>query len=135
MSNNIKHKGIIDSITDNCIKVRIVQVSACASCKVSSHCNASESKIKVVDVYGENKGYRVGDSVIIVASNSVGKRAVILGFVIPFLILLISVFLVSFLTGNEPLAALVSILSLVPYYLILFLLKDKIREKISFSIE
>ena len=54
MSANIKHCGIVDEITDGCIKVRIVQSSACASCKVASRCNASESKEKIVEVYDED---------------------------------------------------------------------------------
>ena len=60
MNNKISHSGIIKSITDGCIKVQIVQTSACAACKVSAHCNAAESKIKIVDVYGNLKGYEFG---------------------------------------------------------------------------
>lgn len=135
MDNNIKHKGVIESIAGNCIKVRIVQLSACASCKVSSHCNASESKIKTVDVFGDSKGYVVGDEVTVVASCSVGRRAVFLGFGIPFLLLIAIVFIVSLSTGKEPLAAVCSVLVVLLYYLILFLTRDKIRDKISFTIE
>ena len=50
MSTDIKHCGVVDEVEDGCVKVRIVQSSACASCKVASHCNASENKEKVVEV-------------------------------------------------------------------------------------
>lgn len=73
MSTNIKHCGVVDKVLDGCIKVRIVQSSACASCKVASHCNASENKEKIVDVYDDNTSqFVVGDNVIIIASQKTG---------------------------------------------------------------
>ena len=50
MSQKISHSGVVESILDGCVKVRIIQTSACAACKVASHCNAAESKVKIVDI-------------------------------------------------------------------------------------
>ena len=88
MSERISHSGIIDSILGENIKVRIVQTSACAACKVASHCNAAESKVKVVDVIcADSTAYRVGQEVVVSASKAVANRALLLGFGLPFLIL------------------------------------------------
>ena len=66
----IRHSGIVDSVSGDCIKVRILQTSACASCKVAGYCNASESKEKIVDVFGDAScgQLRVGDRVVVTAS-------------------------------------------------------------------
>ena len=77
MSNKISHSGIIKSIEDNCIKVQIVQTSACAACKVASHCNAAESKVKIVDVFTNAIGYQVGQEVTVWASKDVANRALL----------------------------------------------------------
>jgi hypothetical protein len=92
--------------------------------------------MKIIDVYNvDGSKYNRGDEVTVVASMSTGRNAVILGFGIPFLILIFVIFGVSLLTKSEPLAALVSIGSLIPYYIILYILRNKIRQHITFKIE
>ena len=136
MSNKISHSGIIQSITEGCIKVQILQTSACAACKVASHCHASESKVKIVDVYCSNgNAYEVGQQVVVWASKDVANRALLLGFGIPFIIMICVLMIVLKLTGNEGLAALSSIASLVPYYISIWLMRNKIQQRISFHLE
>lgn len=135
MSANIKHSGVVDEISDGCIKVRIVQSSACASCKVAGHCNASESKEKIVDVYSATGRFAVGDNVIVTASQRTGFLAVFLSSVIPLFLLIAVLASVLAATGSEAAAALSSLGALVPYYLILYILRDKIRSRLSFRIE
>lgn len=137
MQSKISHSGIIESITDRCVKVRILQTSACAACKVASHCNASESKEKIVDVLNvpEHASLKVGDSVVVWASRDVANRALLLGFGLPFLLLVGVLFIVLRLTGNEGMAALGGILALVPYYGVIYLCRDRIQRKMSFYIE
>jgi len=136
MDTQIKHSGTIESISDDCVKVRIIQQEACSACKVAAHCNASGAKMKIVDVYNaDTNGLKVGQAVTVTARRAVGMRAVALAFGIPFMVLLIVIFGVSYLTGNETLAALCGLLSLVPYYFLIYLFRNKIREQMSFYIE
>ena len=119
------------------MKVRILQTSACASCKVASHCNASESKEKIVDVLNvqDTDSLKVGDSVVVSASGDVAGRALLLGFGLPFLVLVTVLVLVLLLTGREGLAALSGLGALLPYYLVLWLFRDTIRQKLAFQLE
>ncbi len=65
MSNKIKHSGVVEKIVGDCVRVRIVQTSACAACKVASHCNAAESKEKIVEVSCANSAdYKTGQQVV-----------------------------------------------------------------------
>lgn len=144
MSNKITHSGIIKRIADGCIQVQIVQTSACSACKVASLCGSasrgagsdSESKIKVVDVFTtDTAGYQVGQEVTVWTSKDVANRALLLGFGAPFL-LLICVLMISLkLFSNEGIAALVALGSLVPYYIALWCLKDRIQRQLTFYIE
>ena len=135
MTDKIKHTGIIDSVEGDHIKVRILQISACASCKIASQCHTSESKEKLVDVYADSQAYTVGQQVTVVVSKNIAWRALALGFCLPFLLLLTILFAVYHFTGNEAVAALSSIGSLLPYYLIVWMMRDKISRTISFQIE
>ena len=136
MSDKISHPGVIDSIEDDCVKVRIVQTSACAACKVASHCNASESKEKMVDVFCcDTAKYRTGQEVTVWASREVANRALLLGFGIPLLLLIGVLLIVLRWTGDEGVAALAALGSLLPYYLLLWLRRDSIRQQVSFQIE
>lgn len=136
MNNTITHSGVIASIEDRHIVVRIVQVSGCASCKVAGHCNAAESKEKLIDIYDVDAArHRVGDAVVVSTSVQTGYRAVAWGFGIPLVIMTGTIFAVRTLTGNEGMAALTGIAALTPYYILLYLLRHKLREKLSFRIE
>ena len=136
MSQKISHSGVIESVLDDCVKVRIVQASACAACKVAGHCNASESKVKIVDVVcGDGSRYSVGQEVTVCASRDVANRALLLGFGIPFLLLIIVLFVALKITSDEGVAALTALGSLIPYYFILWLFRTKIQRHISFYIE
>jgi sigma-E factor negative regulatory protein RseC len=136
MSNKIKHSGVVENIMGDSIQVRIVQTSACAACKVAGYCNASESKEKLVDVYhADTRHLKVGDVVTVTASTQVAAQALLLGFGLPFVVLVAVLFAVVLITGNEGAAALSGLAALVPYYAVLFLFRNRIRDKLSFSIE
>lgn len=136
MSNKIKHSGVVENIMGDSVQVRIVQTSACAACKVAGYCNASESKEKLVDVYhADTRNLKVGDVVTVTASTQVAAQALLLGFGLPFVVLVAVLIVVLLITGNEGAAALSGLGALVPYYAVLFLFRNLIRDKLSFSIE
>ena len=136
MNQRISHAGIIEQMDGDSIKVRIVQTSACAACKVASHCNAAESKVKIVDVIGAAASrYQIGQEVTVWASKDVANKALALGFGIPFLLLLAVLVTVLCFTANEGVAAIAALGSLLPYYFLLWLRRDSIQRGISFHIE
>ena len=136
MNQRITHSGVVDSVEDGCVHVRIVQTSACAACKVASYCNASESKEKMIDVFCDSVAeYKIGQQVTVSTSGQVAVKALLWAFGVPFVLLMVVLVLVLLLTGNEGWAALGALVALVPYYIILWLLRDKMREQLAFRIE
>lgn len=136
MADIIKHRGIVEKITDSHVVVRIVQTSACAACSAKGLCNASESKEKLIDVYEMNASYQVGEEVVLCGSTSMGMRAVFLSFGIPLLVLLFVLFIVMQVTdGNALLSAIFALLAIVPYYGIIYLCRNKLNQSFSFTIE
>ena len=136
MADIIKHRGIVEKIDGSHIVVRIVQTSACSACIAKGLCNASESKEKQIDVYEVNPAYRIGEEVILCGTTSMGMKAVFLAFGIPVFLLLVALFVTMRVTdGDALLSAIVALVAVVPYYAVLYLMKDKMNKTFSFVIE
>ena len=66
MDEKITHAGIVEQVDGGRVRVRIMQTSACAACKVAGHCNAAEAKEKLVDVFTASASqWKVGDAVTV----------------------------------------------------------------------
>ena len=137
MVTNIKHLGIVENINGSRLKVKIVQSSACSACSVKGHCSASETKEKIIDVYNKNNvPCQVGELVMIVGTTSMGMKAVLLAFVLPFIVLLLALIISLKLTGgDEAVSALVSLGTLVPYYLIIYICRNRLSRSFMFILE
>ena len=136
MADIIKHRGIVEKVEGAHVVVRIVQTSACAACSAKGLCNASESKEKQIDVYEAGASYRIGEEVVLCGSTSMGMRAVLLAFGIPMLLLLFALFVTMRVTDGDALvSSLVALFAVVPYYLVIYFMKDKLNRTFSFTIE
>jgi len=132
-SNEIKHPGVITSIDSSKIKVNITTYSACSSCGAKGICSISDVKDKIVEV-PKTGDFSIGQEVQVILHQTQGFKALYLGYVQPFIIVLITLIITSSLTRNEVLSGLISLGTLAPYYLILYYYKEKIRNKFTFAI-
>ena len=91
---------------------------------------------KIIDIIDTAaSSYQVGEKVMVVGETSMGMQAVALAFIIPFVLLIFTLFLFMALIENELYAALLSLAVLVPYYYILWLNKTRLKQKFSFTIK
>jgi len=130
----IEHKGIIDSISEGKVKVRFTALSACASCHAKAYCSASEMEDKIVEVDGSPAVFRPGEPVNINLSLSQGYKALLIGYVYPFLLVFSSLVILSVAGIRELYAGLISLSLLLPYYLVTAFLKERIDKKFQFTI-
>lgn len=136
MSNKIKHAGVVDGVEGECVRVRILQSSACSACKVAAHCNASETKEKIIDVMDADAShYQKGDQVMVVADTAVGFRASLYGYLLPLILMVVTLVGVLAATHSEGLAAVSALGILIPYYVLLFLMRNKLRNRLIFTLE
>lgn len=138
MSELIKHDAIIKEVGEDSIKVTIVSKAACASCQLKGVCSASEMQEKEIKVKKPLTGlekYEIGEQVNVVMTESLGLKALFLGYILPFIVLM-TVLIVSYsFTRNEPLSGLLALASLGPYYFVLYMLRKKFEREFSFEIE
>ena len=136
MADIIKHRGIVEKVDGSHVVVRILQTSACSACSAKGLCNASESKEKQIDVYEGNPSYRIGEEVVVCGTTSMGMRAVLLAFGIPLLHIFLAVFIAMKITGgNELLSSLIALAAIIPYFIAIYFIKDKLNKTFSFTIE
>lgn len=147
MDNQISHEGIIEKVDGEHIVVRIVQMAACTSCQLADKCQTSESKVKFVDVWTKKAcDYNIGQKVVVLATNKVGMIAVLVGFVLPIVFVMVSILLALYLTSsvgpfpvvepyNQAIAAIVGLVVLVPYYVVVYLSRKRLQSKLTFTIE
>ena len=136
MSNtkSIEHRGRIDSIDGNKINVSFIALSGCASCHAKGFCGAADMQEKAVEVYDFTDQYQVGDEVNVILKQTLGFRALFLGYVLPFILVLFILIILTAITNNEAISGIGALAVLVPYYAGLFVLRNKIRKKFTFTI-
>jgi len=135
-SGTIIHPGIIENINGEIVSVRILSQSACSSCHAKGACTMAEMKEKIIETETDHPGkFKPGDEVMVRMDESLGRKAVFLGYGLPFVVLVASIIVFLSLFNHEGLAALLSLLMLVPYYLILYLFRNKLHKEFRFRIE
>lgn len=123
------------SINGERIDVSILSESACATCKVKSACGMSETEEKVVSIFTHDApAYRVGEQVVVSVTRNMGLRAVFLAYVVPFLVLLVSLLVLLEAGLSEAAAGLISLGVLALYYIVLWLMRRRIEREINFNI-
>ena len=136
MKKEIYHDGKIIEITPEFTSVEIISSSACSQCHAKGLCGFSEEESKVVMVptspYTERK---VGDTVTLALKQTMGLKAVWISYVIPLIILMILVLSLSSVIDNEVWTSLAAIGGVALYYLVIWLLQDKLKNEFVFYIK
>ncbi len=132
---SIFHPGIIQEVRNNKILVRILAQSACSSCHAKGACGISEIEEKVIEINHDEGSWKPGQHVMVKMEQSAGHKAVFLGYIMPLIVLIVSIIVFIILLKNEGLAAVLSLMMLAGYYLVLFIFRDKLKKNFIFSIE
>jgi len=135
ITKTIEHIGVVKSVEKDSVIVSILKNSGCASCEAKQSCNISETEEKEIEVRQFNQIYTIGEQVKVYFSGSLGFRALLLGYVLPFLIVLSILIVLTIAGTGEGEAGLVALGTLLPYYFILFITRNKQSKTFSFSIK
>lgn len=138
MENNVEQCGRVIDIRPGKVIVSILSSSMCSSCHAKGACGALDSKDKEIEVKTEDYNkYKIDDNVTVYMDRKLGFKAVFLGFLLPFLIMISLIFLIKFLFPEvlDIYLALSSLTSLVIYYYLIYLLRNKIDKEFVFKIK
>ena len=132
----VKHCGDVIRIEDNSVFVRMTVNSACSACHAKGVCGVSESTEKIVEVETASAAdFNIGESVeVALLSDSMGAKSVVLAYVVPFLVLTLMLIGSLMMGAGEGVAVLSALGGVAIYYVVLHLLRDKVKNKIKFII-
>ena len=134
ISSSVEHWGVIKEITPKTIKVSLLNVSGCASCHTKSTCSVSDVDNKIIDIINTGESVKAGEKVRVSYEKSLGPLALFIGYILPFLFMMLVLMISWSITNDEVIAGVSSILSIGVYYLFLTLFRKKLKDTFTFRI-
>ncbi len=128
----INHSGIITKISTDKVTVSIApDASECSGCAINTLCRKNE-EIEVPFPHPTHN--LIGTSVTIGINEKIQRKGMLLFFAIP-IILLIGLIICAYCIGlSDSVSAIISIGSVVIWYLILYIMRVRIRNQAEFKI-
>lgn len=131
----ITKKGKVVGVKNGKLLVAVDNVSACAGCHQRTACLLTDCKVKVLEIDVKNvSSYKEGQEVEVCLQENAAKLAIIFAFVLPLVLLIVSLWIFMIFMQNEIKSAVFSLILMFFYYFCLFLCKDKLAKKIRITI-
>ena len=133
MDELIRHSGVVLSVNGDTVRVEIVQTSACSACKAKSMCMSAESQQKQMDVI-PLEPMQVGDKVEVEVRESLAWKAVLLAYILPFIVMMgVIALLDRFTDWSEAVAGTLSLCGIALYYIGLSVFKHRLQKQFTFT--
>ena len=131
----VTHTGIITAIKHNIVCVEIMQKEACCNCALKEACTQT-TRQHIVDAECPNPlDYKVGQSVEVLISGRQAFIASLYGYIFPLILVIFSLFLGFIFTKDEIIAGLSGLGVLLPYYVLLWIFRSKLKEDLVIKIK
>lgn len=133
MEELIRHEGVVTRVEGNTARVSILQASACQACKAQSMCMSADSKQKEMDAL-MLEPMSVGDRVEVMVRERLAWRAVMLAYMMPFVLMMMVMMVLFYATDwSEAVVGVTSIASIALYYIVLGLFNKRLTRHFSFT--
>lgn len=133
MDEMIRHTGVVISTDGKTAHIRIVQSSACTACKAKSMCVSSESQVKEMDAL-MLEPMQPGDNVEVEVREHLAWRAVLLAYIMPFIVMMAVIAVLNFTTQwSEAVVGTLSLCAIALYYIGLSVFRHRLQKQFSFT--
>lgn len=130
MSKCVTHEGVVRAVKDGVLSVEVGRATACQSCSSRSRCTMGNGDTVMVDVPAGSGTFAPGDRVQVSLSSDVGRRAVVIAYVLPLLLLVVAVVsFVSFFRCSEIVSIIAAFAVLALYYLVIYILRHRLNHR------
>ena len=131
----IEHIGLVSSVEDDTAHITLIEPQECAGCKVKNVCGINDEERRLFDVPCSNSDLHPGDEVILRIKPTTGFSALAWGYLVPFALVVVVLFLSLAMGWPEEIAGLFALSALVPYYFTLWALKAYFKEKLNLEVK
>ena len=132
--NYIEHEGIVIKTTTSQVDVQIIVKSGCAGCHVKGACNLSDMEEKVIEVKNPPNEFKIGEKVLVGMESAMGYKALFLGYLFPFIIILLTLNGGKSVFQEEGIAAGVTLAFTALYYMVIYFFKDHLKKVFRYRI-
>jgi sigma-E factor negative regulatory protein RseC len=129
--------GIVKEIKGKALFVEITVNEACQGCRANKSCViGSVPNTRIIEIAKhDNAKFQVGDHVTIIMQMKTGIKAVVIAYVVPFLLFFVSMLTATCYELSELKVGIYSIGTIAIYYLCLYFLRSRIKKAVTFSIK
>ncbi len=131
----IEQQGIVENTEMGVVSVKISQVSACSDCHSKSSCSIFGMEEKIIDIPDESGEFHTGDKVGIAITQPMGSKAILLGYFIPFVLVMLTLVIFTLFHFGEWQSGLLALSILIPYYVTLYFSRAKLRKTFAFTLK
>jgi sigma-E factor negative regulatory protein RseC len=135
LSTDIRHKAFVKEVDSGSMKVTILNESACSSCHAKGACSVSDFQEKEIEINNFKRAYLPGEEVVVVFQESQGFKALIYGYLLPFILVMLTLIVSSSVTNNEAASGLLALAILIPYYITLYFFRHLLKKVFKFEVE
>ena len=131
----LRHQAQIIGIDKGVLHLKLERIAACGSCPAANYCGMGEKKEQILHInVADSASFSQGESVNLELNPRLGWLAVCFCYILPLILLLSTLFLCQYYTGNEIFSGIIAIIVLIPYFFILFLSKNFFKNKFAFQV-
>lgn len=135
LNSDIKHTGFVKEVNGTSLIVNIVNQSACSTCHAVGACTVADFQDKEIEIQNFSKSYSPGQQVTVIFRESQGFTALLFGYVLPFVLVLLTLIIALSVLNNELIGGLIALAILIPYYITLHFFRHLLKKVFKFEVE
>ena len=131
-SSCVEQKGVIEEIANGRAKVRISSFTACSDCHAQKSCGISGTASRCIEVPVGRTEFLVGETVSVSMERSLGLKASILAYLVPFLLMICLLILLKSIHASELISGVSTLLLVSLYFFGLYLFRYRMQKAFTF---
>ncbi len=135
LSSEIKHTGFVKEVNGTSLIVNIVNQSACSTCHAQGACSVSDFQDKEIEIGNVYGNYSLGQEITVVFKETQGFTALFYGYVLPFILVLVTLIVAVSAFDNELIGGLLALAILIPYYITIYFFRHLLKRIFTFEVE
>jgi sigma-E factor negative regulatory protein RseC len=135
LNSDIKHNGFVKEIRGTSLIVNILNQSACSSCHANGACSVADYQDKEIEIPAYHGSLSPGQEVTVVFKETQGFTALFYGYILPFVLVMLTLIITVSVTNNELVGGLLALAILVPYYITLYFFRNSLKKVFKFEVE
>lgn len=133
----IDHQVMVRSVDAGrgIVTVELAEATTCSGCAAASICNPRGKKMETFEVaVAHPEAYHVGERVLMRGTAMMHRKAITIATVVPSVALIVVMVLIYVLTANQGVAAVGGLGSMVFFFVLLWLFRDRLAKEFTFQL-